>query len=217
MLKAVLFDLDGTLINSLADLAAATNYAISLLGVLPHETERFKYFVGDGMRKLIERALPENMRDTATVDKTLQVFLAYYKAHSLDKTEPYSGIAELLDVLNSRGIITAVITNKADAAAKSIVQHFFGEQIKYVYGQREGIPTKPDPTLTLLAMRELGVDPNECLFAGDSGMDMAVAVNSGAVPVGVTWGFRTADELEENGAEYIINAPCELLNLIEEQ
>ncbi len=214
MIKAVLFDLDGTLINSLDDLADAVNYSLSIQNLPTHETEKYKYFVGDGMRKLIERALPEDMRDSETIDKTLSVFLTYYKAHSLDKTAPYCGIPELLNALKCRGIITAVITNKADAVAKSIVKHFFGEGLS-AYGQREGVPTKPDPTLTRIAMKDLGVEPSECLFVGDSGMDMAVAVNSGAVPVGVIWGFRTAEELRQNGAKYLIDTPAALLKLLE--
>ena len=209
MIKAVLFDLDGTLINSLDDLADSVNFALNLQGYPTHETEKFKYFVGNGMRKLIERASPEN----SDIDKTLEIFMARYKEHSLDKTAPYKDIYELLEKLNQKGIATAVVTNKAEPNAKAISKHFFGDSLA-VYGQREGVKTKPDPELTFIAMGDLGVKPEECLFVGDSGMDMAVGVNSGSVPVGVTWGFRTAEELKENGAKHLIHSPLELLELI---
>lgn len=214
MIKAVLFDLDGTLINSLDDLADGVNHTLREFGFPTHETEKYKYFIGDGMRKLIERALPEEYRNTDTHNKVLDAFLTYYKAHSLVKTAPYSDIDALLDALKEKGIASAVITNKAHAAAENITQHFFGDKISLTYGQREGIPTKPDPTLTRLVMDELGVKSEECLFVGDSGMDMLVAVNSGAVPVGVTWGFRTKEELKENGAKHLIDTPLELLGLV---
>ena len=214
MIKAVLFDLDGTLINSLDDLADSVNHTLECFGFAKHETEKFKYFVGDGMRKLIERALPENRRDDDTIGAVLEKFMAYYKEHSLCKTAPYTDIDALLEVLEKRKIITAVITNKADSAAGYITRHFFGDKISRVYGQREGVPTKPDPTLVNLVLEELQFSPEECLFVGDSGMDMAVAINSGTIPVGVTWGFRTAEELMINGAKHLIGTPLELLELI---
>lgn len=212
MVKAVLFDLDGTLINSIDDLADSVNHTLGALGYPTHETEKYKYFIGNGMRKLIERAL--GVRETEVVDRVLEKFMEYYREHSLDKTRPYDGVTELLDALTKKGIISVIVTNKAHAAAVKIGKHFFGDNIK-VYGQREGVPTKPDPAIVNLVLDELRLHKSECIFVGDSGMDMAVGVNSGVTPVGVSWGFRTKDELWDNGASFIADTPAELLRIVE--
>ena len=212
MVKAVLFDLDGTLINSIDDLADSVNHTLGALGYPTHETEKYKYFIGNGMRKLIERAL--GVSETEVVDRVLEKFMAYYREHSLDKTRPYDGVKELLSALTKKGIISVIVTNKAHAAAVKIGKHFFGDNIK-VYGQREGVPTKPDPAIVNLVLDELRLHKSECIFVGDSGMDMAVGVNSGVTPVGVSWGFRTKDELWDNGASFIADTPAELLCIVE--
>lgn len=214
MIKAVLFDLDGTLVNSLFDLGASTNYALEKMGFPTHETEKYKYFVGDGMAKLIERALPESKRDKETIKTTLDIFMEHYRAHYVDKTVPYDGISELLDKLT--GVKKAVISNKADEMVIPLTKKLLGDRFDIVCGKREGYPTKPDPTLTLEIIGELGVEPKECIFVGDSGMDMAVAKNSGCVAVGVLWGFREKEELLANGADYIISSPDEILHILEE-
>lgn len=214
MIKAILFDLDGTLINSLDDLADGVNHTLAQYGFPTHETEKYKIFVGDGMRKLIERALPEEYINTETHDKVLADFMAYYKAHSLVKTAPYKDVYSLLDALEESGIKSAVITNKAHAAAVTITEHFFADRITKIYGQRDGIPTKPNPEIINLALAEMGLSAEECLFVGDSGMDMKAGVNSGITPVGVTWGFRKSDELLSNGAKHLIDSPLELLELV---
>ncbi len=214
MIKAILFDLDGTLINSLDDLADGVNHTLAEYGFPTHETKKYKYFIGNGMRNLIERALPEEFKNTETHNKVLADFMAYYKTHSLVKTAPYNDVHALLDTLINKGVKSVLITNKAHAAAENISNHFFGDKITAVYGQREGIPTKPNPEIIFLCLKELNLTPEECLFVGDSGMDMLAGVNSGITPVGVTWGFRTEEELRENGAEHIINSPLELLELI---
>ncbi len=215
MIKAVIFDLDGTLVNSLEDLATASNHALSCFGFPTHETERYKYFVGNGMPNLIYRILPEKNRDEETHKKVLAEFLKYYKLHSNDKTYVYSGIKELITELKKKGIKVAVVTNKADGPANEVVNNTLPDTFDLVFGQRPEIPTKPDPTLTLMAMKKLGVTPTECVFIGDSGMDVKTGVNSGALPVGVLWGFRSADELLENGAKHLINTPLELLEIVE--
>lgn len=214
MIKAVLFDLDGTLVNSLSDLAASTNFALTKFGFPTHETEKYKYFVGDGMAKLIERALPEDKRDMETINTTLDIFMEHYRAHYVDETVPYDGILELLDKLT--GVKKAVISNKADEMAIHLTRKLLGERFDIVCGKREGYPTKPDPTLTLEIIEKLGVAPNECIFVGDSGMDMAVAKNSGCVALGVIWGFRSEEELLLNGADYIAKKPAEILEIIKE-
>ena len=214
MIKAVLFDLDGTLVNSLSDLAASTNFALTKFGFSTHETEKYKYFVGDGMAKLIERALPEDKRDMETINTTLDIFMEHYRAHYVDKTVPYDGISELLDKLT--GVKKAVISNKADEMVIPLTKKLLGDRFDIVCGKREGYPTKPDPTLTLEIIEKLGVAPNECIFVGDSGMDMAVAKNSGCVALGVLWGFRSEEELLLNGADYIAKKPAEILEIIKE-
>lgn len=214
MIKAVLFDLDGTLVNSLFDLGASTNFALGQMGFPTHETEKFKIFVGDGMAKLIERASPENKRDEKTLQTTLDIFMTHYREHYVDKTVPYDGISELLDKLT--GVKKAVISNKADEMVIPLTEKLLGERFDIVCGKKEGYPTKPDPTLTLEIIGELGVKPQECLFVGDSGMDMKVAKNAGCVALGVLWGFRGEEELRKNGADYIVSAPQQILDVIKE-
>lgn len=216
MIKAVLFDLDGTLVNSLEDLAVSTNYALKKFGFSIHETEKYKYFVGDGMLKLIERVLPENNRDDDTIKKVFEVFWNYYAEHYLDNTLAYDGIHNLIKNLKQLGLKVAVISNKADQMAKIVTDKIFGDIFDFVTGKREGYPTKPDPTLTLEVIEELGFKPDECVFVGDSGMDMATAKNSGCVAFGVLWGFRKSDELLKNGADYLLQSPNEILKTVEE-
>ncbi len=214
-IKAVLFDLDGTLVNSLADLADSTNYALAQMGFPTHDTEDYRYFVGDGIPKLIERARPEGQKTGENKNACLSIFMARYSAHYSDKTAAYDGIAELLAALKREGIKIAVISNKAQEMAEKVVLKLFGGIFDLVAGKREGYAAKPDPALTLELIRELGVNPGDCILAGDSGMDMAAAVNAGAVGVGVLWGFRTREELQRNGAAYIVSAPHEIKGIIE--
>lgn len=214
MIKAVLFDLDGTLVDSIEDLADSTDKALKSLGFSGHTLAEYKYFVGDGIPKLIERALPENRRDEKTVGTCLELFMADYRVHYHDKTRAYKGVSEMLTYLKQNGLKLAVISNKAQEMAEKVVANLFGDIFDCVAGKREGYKTKPDPALTLLVIHSLGVTPAECILAGDSGMDMAAAVNAGALPVGVLWGFRTAEELQKNGAEYLFSTPAEITELV---
>lgn len=214
MIKAVLFDLDGTLVNSLADLADSTNYTLSLMGFPPRETEEYKYLVGDGIPKLIERALPEGEKSEENLRRCLEIFMKRYGEHYCDKTAPYGGVIPLLADLKKRGMKLAVISNKAQEMADRVVKSLLGGVFDVVAGKREGYPAKPDPALTLEVIRELSVKPQECVLAGDSGMDMAAAKNAGAVGVGVLWGFRKKDELEKNGAVYTVSFPAEISDII---
>jgi len=216
MIKAVLFDLDGTLVNSLNDLADSTNFALKKFGFMTHETEKYKYFVGDGMFKLIERALPIENREKETIKRVHDCFIEHYKAHYCDKTVAYDGINDLLLKLKKMNIKMAVISNKVDEMAITVAKKLLNDVFDIVCGKREGYPTKPDPTLTLEVISNLGVAPKECLFVGDSGMDMAVSQNAKTISVGVLWGFRDKEELLQNGASYIINSPDEILSIIEE-
>ncbi|MDO4608730.1 MAG: HAD family hydrolase [Clostridia bacterium] len=216
MIKAVLFDLDGTLADSLIDLADGVNRALVQKGYPTHPVDAFKYFVGDGIPKMIERALPESDRNADTVNELKNIFLPYYGVHYADNTYAYAGCPELVSTLKQKGFIVAVVTNKDQIMANEVVTSLYGNVFDLIFGKRDGIPAKPDPTAALMAMEQLGVKPHECVFIGDSGMDVATAVNSGAVPVGELWGFRQRDELLANGAKYIISEPKELLDLIEE-
>lgn len=214
MLKAVLFDLDGTLADTLTDLATSVNHALSHFGFPTHETEKYKYFVGNGMSVLVTRVLPEDKRDKKTHAEVKTEFLSHYAKHYADNTRVYSGLPEVVSTLKEKGIKVAVVTNKAHAAAIDVVKKLYPDTFDIVLGQKEGVPTKPAPDMPLEVMRQLGVKPEECAFVGDSGPDAATGVNCGAVPIGVLWGFRAADELRENGAKYLAATPKELLSVI---
>ena len=216
MIKAVLFDLDGTLVDSLIDLADAVNQALTIKGYPSHPVDAFKYFVGDGIPKRSERALPQDRKSERYINEIKEIFAPYYAVHYADNTYAYEGMPQLVNTLKEQGFIVAVVTNKAQDMADIVVKSLYCDAFDLIFGKREGIPAKPDPTAALMAMDELGVKPYECVFIGDSGMDVATAVNSGAVPVGELWGFRKEDELLSNGAKYIINKPKELLDIIKE-
>ena len=216
MIKTIFFDLDGTLADSLLDLATSCNYALAKHGYNTHETEKYKYFVGDGMQKLIERILPENSRNNEIKAQVFDTFWKHYTAHYYDNTLAYKGIYELLAALKEKGYIIAVISNKADEMCQAVVNKLFPDTFDLVCGKLENYPTKPDPALFNLLTQKLGVMPCDCIMVGDSGMDMKTAVNAGAVGVGVLWGFRTKDELLSNGARYIIENPIKLLDILGE-
>ncbi len=214
-IKAVLFDLDGTLVNSLYDLADSVNFVLTEFGFPTHETEKFKYFIGDGMAKLIERVLPEDRKDPELQNEVLDTFMNRYREHFADKTVAYEGIIDLVRELSAKNLKLAIVSNKVQDMTKEVARRVLsGLEFDIVCGKREGYPTKPDPTLTLEIINELGVKPSECVFIGDSGMDMAVAKNAGVSGIGVLWGFRTESELMENGADYIVRTPEEIGEII---
>lgn len=214
MIKASIFDLDGTLINSLRDLADSSNYALARQGFPIYETERYRYFVGRGIPRLIEDILPEDARTPEILAKTRALFDGYYGAHGLDHTGPYEGIPEMLTALRKDGLRLAVVSNKADAFVGQLVTSLFPGVFDVVLGQREGIPHKPDPTGALEACRKMGAAPADCLYFGDSGVDMLTANAAGMTAVGVLWGFREKEELLKNGAQLLIAAPSEAADLI---
>ncbi|MBO5210902.1 MAG: HAD family hydrolase [Clostridia bacterium] len=216
MYKAVIFDLDGTLVNSLKDLAVATNYALEQHGFKPYPIDDYKYLIGDGMAKLIERAIPNDALTDETFKSVFNGFMDYYREHCLVYTHVYDGMENAVKTLSDMGLKLAVVSNKADDMTNVIVKEFFGDIFMAVAGKREGIPVKPDPTLTLMIMDEIGVKPHECIFIGDSGMDCATAVNSGCYPLGVLWGFRKSDELLKNGAKTLMSNPNEIIPFVKE-
>lgn len=210
--KLVIFDLDGTLLDSIDDLAASTNHALQLHGYPQHERAAYRYFVGNGVRKLIERALPEDARQADNINHLLQDFLAYYQTHKTVYTRPYQGIPETLAQLHAAGIQLAVASNKYHQGTLELIHHYFGEKLfSIVLGQREGIPVKPDPAIVHDILTQTALPASRTLYVGDSGVDMQTAINSRLTSIGVTWGFRPRTELEANSADYIINSPSELL------
>ncbi len=213
-IKAVLFDLDGTLVNTLEDLAFGVNLVLAGHGFPTHPTDAFKFFAGNGIPVMVRRALPEGT-DDETGKLITDEFLAYYSKHYADRSYAYDGIVELVGELKKRGLLTAVITNKADEVAQVVIEKCCPADFDMVLGKREGIPSKPDPTSARLVMETLGVSPEECIFVGDTGTDVSTGVNCGAYPVGVLWGFRDESELIKNGAKEIIGKPVELLGVID--
>ena len=206
MKKLVIFDLDGTLLNTIADLANSTNYALKVLGYPIHEPDKYNFMVGNGINKLFERALPDGEKTDENVLRVRQEFVPYYDPHNADKSRPYPGVTELLETLQTAGMQLAVASNKYQAATEKLIAHYF-PNIKFtaVFGQREGIPVKPDPIIVKEILQIAKVQEEETLYVGDSGVDMQTAINAGVTSCGVTWGFRPRTELESFHPDHIVD------------
>lgn len=212
--QAYIFDLDGTLIDSLADIAESINRMLDDRGYPRCEPEDFKQMVGDGMEKLVERALPEAVREEKLILTCVEEYRAHYDTLWNAQTRPYEGIHEMLAELKVRGVKLGVISNKAHRFTVPMTEHFFGTEIfDHILGQRAEVPRKPDAAGAHEMAAVLGVDVTACAYVGDSGIDMAFAKNAGMLGIGVSWGFRSVDELRENGAQGIVEHPRELLAL----
>ncbi len=213
--KAVLFDLDGTLLDTLQDIANSVNKALSYFGFPQHELEAYKYFVGDGREALAFRALPEHHRDSATLDKLLAHIGEEYTRHWADNTRPYEGVPELLDALTTRGISMSILSNKphdfTELMVSQLLRHW---RFQIIAGALPDVPKKPSPTTALDIAQRLNLRPSAFLYVGDSGVDMQTAAGAGMYPVGAMWGFRTADELLAGGAKTLIAKPPDLLGLL---
>ena len=206
MKKLVIFDLDGTLLNTIADLANSTNYALKVLGYPIHEPDKYNFMVGNGINKLFERALPDGEKTEENVLRVRQEFVPYYDQHNADKSRPYPGVTELLETLQTAGMQLAVASNKYQAATEKLIAHYF-PNIKFtaVFGQREGIPVKPDPIIVKEILQIAKVQEEETLYVADSGVDMQTAINAGVTSCGVTWGFRPRTELESFHPDHIVD------------
>lgn len=213
MYKCVIFDLDGTLLNTLEDLADAGNYALAAMGFPQHETEKYKYFVGNGIPKLIMRIVPDGCSDENR-ERVHEFFSEYYGAHCRDKTKPYRGIVPMLQKLKDNNIKVAVATNKDHSFSAELINDFFGSSVDMVLGRKDGFPKKPDPYAVNYILGKLGTQKSDALYVGDSNVDMQTAINAGVCSCGVLWGFRTKKELIESGACHIAASPEELYKII---
>ena len=214
MYRTVVFDLYGTILNTIADLADAGNWVCRKNGWPEHTVEEFKAMVGHGIPNLVAKFSPESFRSPLLMANTLAQFCSYYGAHNQDKTVPYEGIPELLARLKTAGVQLAVYSNKADEFSKVIVEHYFPGVFNFIRGKVEGVPVKPDPAGIHGVMKELGADPAETLFVGDSSVDIRTGHNAGTKTCGVSWGYRPRASLEEAGAEFMADTVAELESII---
>ena len=212
MYTTYIFDLDGTLLDTLDDLAASVNYALRTHGMPAHSTDDVRRFVGNGVRKLMERAVPDGV-DNPLFEEAFATFRQHYMTHSLDTTRPYKGVPETLAALKARGCRLAVVSNKMMAATQSLCSHFFPDTIEVAIGEHEaeGIRKKPAPDTVIAALDALGVGKERAVYVGDSDVDIQTAANAGLPCISVLWGFRDKDFLIQHGAKTFISAPHELL------
>lgn len=211
--NTVIFDLDGTLLNTLDDLANALNHTLTQFGFPARTRDEVQNFVGNGLRKLLERAIPNGL-DNPKFEEVFVQFKSYYTSHCKEVTVPYPGIMEVLNTLFEKQIPMAIVSNKNDAAVKELSADFFKGLIPVAIGEREGILKKPAPDTVLTALSELGADASTAVYVGDSDVDIKTAANSGMDCISVSWGFRGREFLEKEGASVIIDTPSELLKFL---
>lgn len=214
MKSLIIFDLDGTLLNTIEDLAHAANHALQCAGFPTHEIASYRFYVGNGVSRLLERVLPPDARNPENVERLRGYFHDYYSRHLTDYTRPYPGIPELLDDLTVKGFKIAVASNKYQEATSALIAHFFGHiPFCAVHGMRPGIPAKPDPTVVFNILAANPTPKDAVLYVGDSGVDMETARRACVESAGVTWGFRPVSELRQFYAEHIVSMPETILKI----
>ncbi|MCM1021607.1 MAG: HAD family hydrolase [Muribaculum sp.] len=215
MKKLVIFDLDGTLLNTIDDLGNATNYALEKMGYAPHPLTAYPTMVGNGVTKLLERALPTDVsNDPLQLQHTRVYFQQYYDKHSTDNSRPYDGIPQLLNDLTAKGVKLAVASNKYHEAVVNLVNHFFSDvPWASIWGQKEGMPVKPDPSIVFGILSDCPTPKSDVLYVGDSGVDMTTAARACVESVGVTWGFRPVSDLKATYADHIVDEPSQIFDL----
>lgn len=216
MFKAAIFDLDGTLMDSAEDLEAACNYALDKFNLHHVDSQRYKLLLGSGRRKLVESIVEEFIEnyDESTIEEFLVHYNTYYDNHMLDHTKPYEGIQDMLDYLNENNILTAILSNKPDDFTRKIVSNTLGDKINYVSGLKDCCQAKPDPASLLNIISELKIEKNDCVYIGDTEIDIQTAKNAGIKSIGVLWGFRTASVLQDEGADYIVSTVEEIKKIV---
>ena len=214
--KLAVFDMDGTILNTLEDLADSTNYALKANGLPERTIDEVRRFVGNGIRLIIERAVPTDT-DKELTDKVFDTFKEYYKTHCAVKTRPYDGIKDVLLELRKAGCLTAVVSNKADFAVQDLCKDYFDNLFDFAIGEREGIKKKPAPDSVFEVLSKLNVEKDDAVYIGDSDVDFATSVNAGMDVIMVGWGFRDAEFLREKGVKRIIKQPSEILDIILEK
>ncbi len=215
MKKLFIFDLDGTLINTIADLAESTNQALRILGFPCHEIEEYKYFVGNGIMKLFERALPEDARTDENIQKVHSLFVPYYDIHNTDRSKVYENMPDVLKTLQDNGALLAVASNKYQRATSKLVSYYYPDiHFSVVFGQRDNVPTKPDPTIVFNILKITNINKKDTIYLGDSCVDMQTAKAAGVDACGVTWGFRPKEELIKEQPLYIIDKRNDILSFL---
>ena len=215
-IQYIIFDMDGTLLDSLTDLQNTLNYCFGKVGFPERNYQEVRSFVGNGLRKLIERAVPKGTSEKK-IDEILVMFKEYYMVHCADFTAPYEGVVDMLRDLKGKGYKMAIVSNKADEALKVLSRQFFGEYIEVAIGERQGMNKKPAPDLVYLAMKELGADKDNTVYVGDSEVDYQTAVNSGLKCISVLWGFRDRELLEGYGADCFAGSPQDVVKMLEDK
>ena len=213
MIQNIIFDLDGTLTDTLRDLSASTNYALRQMGWGERTLAEVRRFVGNGVRKLMERAVPEGVSET-DFERCFSIFQAHYLEHCQDSTCLYEGVAEMLQAVHAAGYRTAIVSNKLQAGVDELYEAYFRDVVDVAIGQREGVALKPAPDMVELALRQLGASAQNAVYVGDSEVDVQTARNSGLPCISVLWGFRDRDVLKQAGARTFIEHPSELLPLL---
>lgn len=213
--KVAIFDLDGTLLNTIGDLAVACNHMLRLRHLTEHTYEEYCHFVGNGITRLVERALPEELRTEDYIAAARRDFVDFYIEHIDHHTCPYEGIEEMLATLSAAGIKLAVASNKFNTGTRKLIHRFFGHiPFAAIYGNRDNVPLKPAPDVLNEIVAECKTTATECFMVGDSGVDMDCAKRAGIYSIGVTWGFRCREELEQHCAEYIVDTPQDVVRII---